>query len=339
MMSARIGIPRALLYYRYFPLWYTFFSRLGAQVVVSSPSTRRVLEEGFKFADDDVCIPIKMVFGHVLDIKDEVDYLFIPRLLSDSRRCYCCPRLAGLPEMIKYSVPNLPPMLDPFVDEKHRSTRLSKSLSDMGRRLGHSLLRTRMAYRKARKQQDRFHRRMKAGETALDLIGSFETGGSFPDKPSGEKKDDDSMRIGVIGHPYNLYDGLLNFDLFKRLKEANASIFTQEGVPDHIVDLQIRGLKKEIYWTQGREILAAGFHFLDSKTVDGVIYLTCFSCGIDSMIEPLVNFRAKRSGVPYMTLMIDEHTGIGGFVTRLEAFLDAVRQRKLAAVHWGRSWD
>lgn len=29
----RIGIPRALLYYQYYPMWQTFFEELGAEVV------------------------------------------------------------------------------------------------------------------------------------------------------------------------------------------------------------------------------------------------------------------------------------------------------------------
>lgn len=28
----RIGIPRALLYYEYYPMWKTFFQQLGAEV-------------------------------------------------------------------------------------------------------------------------------------------------------------------------------------------------------------------------------------------------------------------------------------------------------------------
>jgi predicted nucleotide-binding protein (sugar kinase/HSP70/actin superfamily) len=328
MMSVRVGIPRALLYYHYFPLWNTFFMELGAQVVVSRPSTRRVLEEGFKFADDDVCIPIKMIFGHVLDIKDKVDYLFIPRLFSDNKTGYCCPRLAGLPDMIKYSVPHLPPILDPFIDERYRGTRLSQSLSRVGKKLRYNFLRTRSAYARARGQHDQFQRRMRDGESVLDLINGLETEGVFPHETSAEKKEDEFMKIGVIGHPYNLHDALFNFDLFKSIREFKASSYTQERVHPDIIEHHLRRLKKDIYWTQGREILGAALHFLDSRIVDGLIYVTGFSCGIDSMIEPLVAFEAKRGTSPYMALMIDEHTGMGGIVTRLEAFLDTARRRK-----------
>ncbi len=308
------------------------------QVVVSHPSTRTVLEEGFKFADDDLCIPIKIIFGHVLDIKDEVDYLFIPRFLSDSKRSYCCPMLAGLPEMIKYSVPHLPPILDPFTDERYRGTRFSAALSKAARKLKYNFLGIRRAYLKAREHQNQFQCRMRDGESVGDLINVLETHGCFPAEPLTRNGGDESLRIGVIGHPYSLYDALLNFDLFKRLKDAGASIYTQERVRGQIIDFHLQRLQKDVYWTTGREILGAALHFLESRAVDGLIYLTCFSCGIDSMIEPLVGFRAKRGTTPYMRLMIDEHTGIGGLVTRLEAFLDAVKRRNLNLVEHGKPW-
>jgi predicted nucleotide-binding protein (sugar kinase/HSP70/actin superfamily) len=33
--KGRLGIPRALMFYRYFPFWHTFFERLGWRVMVS----------------------------------------------------------------------------------------------------------------------------------------------------------------------------------------------------------------------------------------------------------------------------------------------------------------
>ena len=42
----RIGIPGALPYYQYYPMWQTFFEELGAEVVVSPPTTQAMLTEG-----------------------------------------------------------------------------------------------------------------------------------------------------------------------------------------------------------------------------------------------------------------------------------------------------
>ena len=90
-----------------------------------------------------------------------------------------------------------------------------------------------------------------------------------------------------------------------------------------MIDSEIREFGKDIYWDSGREILGAGLYFLRSNEVEGLIYLTCFSCGVDSMIEPLIRHRAAENGKTlYLCLMIDEHTGATGVLTRMEAFID-----------------
>ena len=40
----RVGIPRALLYYQYFPMREAFFKELGVEVVVSPPTNKMHLD-------------------------------------------------------------------------------------------------------------------------------------------------------------------------------------------------------------------------------------------------------------------------------------------------------
>ena len=42
-----IGLPRALLYYRYYALWRTFFQELDIKVAVSTPTDRDILDRGY----------------------------------------------------------------------------------------------------------------------------------------------------------------------------------------------------------------------------------------------------------------------------------------------------
>ena len=316
-MNLRIGIPRALYYYRYFPLWNTFFGELGFEVVVSRPSHRSLVEEGFKFADDDTCIPIKMAYSHAIDIKDRADVLFVPRLVSIEPRTCCCPRMAGLPEMLKYSIPNLPPVLDPYVDERYRDSRLEESFSKMAAQLGKRSKEIKQAYHKGKLAYQVFKEKMERGERVPELLA----------RPEGEVEG--QKKIAVVGHPYCLYDPYFNFNLLGILGDTDLSVYTQEMVKREEVDQEIQKVKKDIYWSSGREILGASLHFLHSNQVDGLIYLTCFACGIDSMIEPLVSRQFQENGkILYLCLMIDEHTGPAGVMTRLEAFLETMERRK-----------
>ena len=72
---------------------------------------------------------------------------------------------------------------------------------------------------------------------------------------------------------------------------------------------------------------AAGFYMNDPK-IDGLISITAFGCGPDSiMIERMTRY-AKLFKKPLLNLTIDEHTGEAGFITRLEAFTDMIFRTK-----------
>lgn len=321
ILTIKIGIPRALLYYRYFSLWQTFFKELGFEVVVSKPSHREIVEEGFRYADEDNCIPIKMAFGHALTLRNQADFLFVPRLLSLDRKSCFCPRTGGLPEMLRYSIPNLPPILDPYIDERHRGSSLSSSFLEMGKLLGIRSKWVKAALKKAINIYQEFQQKNRRGDLNPEL---------FPiQRKETLSNEGVEKKIAVVGHPYCIYDPFFNFNALGLMKEAGVTVLTQEMVSPAEIDSEIERLDKDIYWTFGREILGAGLHYLHSHQIDGLIYLTCFSCGVDSMIEPLLSHKVREDGnTLYLCLMIDEHTGAGGMTTRLEAFLETIERRK-----------
>jgi predicted nucleotide-binding protein (sugar kinase/HSP70/actin superfamily) len=63
---------------------------------------------------------------------------------------------------------------------------------------------------------------------------------------------------------------------------------------------------------------------LDMQVYAGVIQISTFNCGADSMMTERFRRMCKHNGVPYMLLMVDEHTGKAGVDTRLEAFVDSL---------------
>jgi len=322
-MTTRIGIPRALLFYRYFPFWEAFFQTLNFEVVVSRPSHRGLIEEGFKFADDDTCIPMKMAFAHTINIKEQIDFLFLPRLLSLDGKTCACPRLAGLPEMLKYSIPNLPTILDPYVDERHRNSTLNRSFTEMALALGKRSKEIKQALHEGEKAYSLSKKRKEEGERAPEFFKEV------IERNLMDQKDHLTKKIAVVGHPYCLYDPYFNFDLLKILQQSQVSVYTQVMILGEAIDSEIQEFGKNIYWDSGREILGASLHYLHTNQIDGLIYLTCFSCGVDSMIEPLVKHRIEEDGkILYLCLMIDEHTGPTGLLTRVEAFLETLERKR-----------
>ena len=123
----RIGLPRALLHYRYGALWETFFQELGYETIVSGPTTKAILEAGDRASIDEACLASKVYLGHVAQIADEVDAFFIPSLASVDHRKGFCTKFQSLPDMVdntfrdqKLDIISL--SIDDATDEKRTQT-------------------------------------------------------------------------------------------------------------------------------------------------------------------------------------------------------------------------
>ena len=83
---------------------------------------------------------------------------------------------------------------------------------------------------------------------------------------------------------------------------------------------------KSVPWIMSRELLGsiAKYH----NDVDGIILLTAFPCGPDSMINEMIIRRIKDR--PILNLLLDSQDGNAGIETRLESFIDIIRFRKEA---------
>ena len=109
----RVGLPRALIHYKFSELWIPFFKELGAEVVISPLTTKKIKDLAVRAAPDEDCYSTKLYFGHVLVLKDKVDYLFIPRYGGYHKNKVGCPKFIGLAEVLKSMIPDLPPIIMP----------------------------------------------------------------------------------------------------------------------------------------------------------------------------------------------------------------------------------
>ena len=77
----KIGIPRALLYYKYYTLWEHFFKELGLDILISPETNNEILQNGKKYTVDEACLSLKIYIGHVFYLIDKVDYILVPRIV------------------------------------------------------------------------------------------------------------------------------------------------------------------------------------------------------------------------------------------------------------------
>ena len=84
-----------------------------------------------------------------------------------------------------------------------------------------------------------------------------------------------------------------------------------------------------LVWHYSNQVIRATYHFFEEKMIDGLIHVTAFGCGPDAMVDKLLELDCrKQNRLPYLSLCLDEHTGVAGVMTRLEAFVDMLVRRK-----------
>ncbi|MCL5290999.1 MAG: acyl-CoA dehydratase activase-related protein [Actinobacteria bacterium] len=315
-MSITVGIPQALLYYKYYPLWEGFLGGLGLEVVTSPATNRRILTAGVEAADNEICLPVKVFYGHVLSLKEKVDLLFIPRVVSVEEDAYTCPKFLGLPDMIR-AVGDMPEVLDPIFNFRLGSRRVSRDVYSFAKRFTKHPAKVWRAWRHGVDEQRRYVAKLESGWTPVEVLS-----GKAPPEAKGD------MTIGVVGHPYNIHDEYVSMNLVKRLRKMGARVVTSDMLPHRVVEAEANRLPKKLFWTYEKEIVGSAFYWMRSGTVDGMIYMLSFACGPDSLIQVLLEQEAKREGAPaLMPLVIDEHSGEAGLVTRVEAFVDMLAWR------------
>ncbi len=69
----RVGIPRVLNLYENYPFWFTFFTALDFQVVLSPVSNRKIYELGIEsIPSESECYPAKLAHGHIKWLIDQI---------------------------------------------------------------------------------------------------------------------------------------------------------------------------------------------------------------------------------------------------------------------------
>ena len=330
----RVGIPRALSYYTFFPLWKEFIEKLGFAVIVSSPTNRKILEDGIKETVNDACIPIKIYHGHVLDLAGRVDYIFAPRMVSADGKSTFCPKFLGLPDMVRFIDVDLPPLIDSRYNRSGLPGGLVRFFlavaSDLGIR--NPLLISRAALSALGKQRV-YYKLLQSGvkpPAALEIVnGPKRVQQKQPEEQISPGQKEGLVTVALLGYPYAVFDPYISAGIYHKLVKLGVKVITYEQIPRKVMRRFSKVMPQNFFWYYSNQVCWAGLHLIDAKTaVDGIIHITAFGCGPDAMVDKTLEIEAKKPELPFLSLAIDEHTGEGGVQTRVEAFVDMLRIKK-----------
>lgn len=326
MVAPQIGIPRAMSYHNFYPFWYGFFNFLGIEVVLSDYTTKQTMSKGASYVVSETCLPIKIYVGHVLNLLEKgVDKIFVPSIQSVAHKIYNCSKIRGLPDLIRNVLKADFTMIEPTLDKSEAGHGLYEFLTEA---VAPFNITDKELIKKASKAGWRvlnnFQVMTRSGIShKVALKNAIENKMIIP-----TEKKEHPIKIAVVSHAYNLYDERVSMKIFDKLEALNVSVLSAENLTLEQTTEGIMAIGTNIYWANEHEMTGAAGHFLQDNLIDGLITITAFGCGPDSLMIEKIARSAKQYKKPHLNLTVDEQTGEAGFVTRIEAFVDMLYRKK-----------
>jgi len=321
----KIGIPRAISYYNNYPFYYGFFKSLGIEIVLSDKTTSKIINEGAETVVSETCLPVKVFTGHVLNLLEKgCKKIFIPSLQSTDYKINNCSKIRGLPEIIRNVI-----NADFIIAEPELNKTENISFKDF-------------CYQTAAYfdiyDKDKIENAIKQGWLLYDkFFKNASDGAGYKEaldcaienrEPVIKRKLSYTVSVAIMAHGYNLFDERISLNLIKKLEKMGVRVYTALDVTRLEAASAIKDLGEIQYWANELELTGVAAHYLLRNSVDGIIALSAFGCGPDSLMVEEISHHCAERGMPLIHLTIDEQTGEAGFVTRLEAFVDMLVRKK-----------
>ncbi len=320
--APKIGIPLALSNMQLAPFWATLLGELGLHVVLSPLSNKKLIHDGVESVLSTPCFPVKIGHGHVLNLLNKgIDYLWMPSVVSmakeaqdTSDRNQLCPYVQTLPYQVEVALEkhlkNVKLIKLP-IRFQHGRRVLLKCLEPLCKEFGVSKGQLKQALDAAELAQQGFQNDLlERGREVISKLDDYKA----------------ERNVVIVGRPYNSCDAGACLEIPEKLRKMGVL-----PIPMEMLDLTGGNISNDrvyfdMYWKYGQRILRSAKIIRDNPRLHA-IYISNFSCGPDSFITHF--FKRAMQPKPCLLLEIDEHSADAGAVTRLEAFLESLRNAKI----------
>lgn len=314
-----VGIPRGLLQFRYGELWKTFFEELGRTVVLSDETDKAVVDAGCALSVDECCLASKAYMGHIANLADRCDAVFVPCYASANARAGFCTKFQSVPDLVRNTFRDTElRIVSLLVEDASDARKTRTAYLALAERMGANPAEARRAWKRALKAQDTADTaRAKAQEETLRLLAEYRR--VVAGDPTGTEQP--PLAILLVAHPYIAHDRYLSGTIVEALEEAGATVLYADET-DHAKAYKASlDFSETLPWVVNRELI--GSILLLRDRIDGIVLVSAFPCGPDSMTDDAV-MRCIQ-GTPILNLMIDAQSGTAGVQTRIESFIDILR--------------
>ena len=299
MKKIKIGIPRAMLYYRYGVLWKTFFENLGLNVVLSPETNREILDLGINNTIDESCLSYKIYIGHAIYLSKKCDYVLISRACDYGKKDKVCTRLNATYDNLKYLIPENQ-IIDYNIEyTKHKY--MFNQFIKMGLKFSKNPIKIIYSYFYAIKKQ-KIYNQNKENEEKNKL-----------QKPN--------KKVLILSHYYNIKDKFISNYIIKYLEKNQIIPIFSNNLDKKKATKFSEYFSNTLYWKYSKEMIGSLYYYLHQ--IDGIIFISTYPCGVDSLVNNLAI--RKNPQIPKLNLIIDENITELSLETKLESFIDIIR--------------
>ena len=315
-----IGIPRVLNMYEDYPLWFTFFTKLGFKVVLSDHSNRRIYESGIEsMPSESVCYPAKLVHGHIMNLIDKgVKTIFYPCMMYE--RCefkssdnhFNCPIVQSYSEAIKMNVEaiekNNVKYINPFlpIDEEKLLKRFLE-LEEF-KEYKFTIRELKSALRAGFRELDKFKDDVrKQGEKFLKYVVEHE-----------------EKAIVLAGRPYHL-DKEVNHGIDTMINSLGLVVLTEDSIC-HLSKMETK-LRVVDQWSYHSRVYHAADVCSQYDNLE-LVNLNSFGCGLDAIVTDQTEEILKANNKLYTTIKIDEINNLGAVKIRIRSLIASMNKRQ-----------
>ncbi len=311
-----IGIPRVLNIYEHYPFWFTLFTNLKFQVIISPRSNKKIYELGMQtIPSESLCYPAKLANGHVQSLIDQgIKNIFYPSVIleddNENNNKYSCPVITSYPEVIKSNMDSIKEndinFIHPFINFSTEKT-LFKNLKFLLKEFDVDKNELKDAIKLAFLELENYNEELlKKTKEVINKI---------------EKENDKA--IVLSGRPYHL-DPEVNHGIDEIIISQGINVLSEDSISKLNKDkLNLRVIDQ---WNYHSRLYKTANYVAKHKNLE-LVQLNSFGCGIDSITSDQVKEILEHYNRIYTGIKIDEGENLGAAKIRIRSLNATLNNR------------
>lgn len=339
------------------------FNSMGIEVLLPPPTTKKTLELGAKYSPETVCLPFKIFLGNFIEaLSAGADTIITCGGIGPCRLGYYAEVQKTILTKLGFTFDLIvlePDLMGAFRGihklfsvrnwfHLHQALKLMWSALQSLDRMERKAVQLR-PYEVKLGEVERLWRKTLVSMGQIESVTEIQTQEQLFYHQLAQVKRDPArvpLRLGLIGEIYALLEPFVNQQLVRRLGEMGADVHKSMYLTDYI---QVHLLKKQQSCREYQEALKLAAPFLGQCVgghgrdgvgnavkmaqhgLDGIIQVLPFTCMPEIIAKNILPAISKTYDIPILSLTFDEQSGEAGIITRLEAFVDLLKYRRVKA--------